>query len=145
MNKNYTFKDDGRPSEMFLDAFTHGVGSDEMTCDFCGKLHLCPDNDYADRDIDDKQSFREWCEAEKKLAPDKVTLHYNVDSVMGHDLAGRVFVVECDCDGPAKYENFIWAERDIIRRYLKIRIDQELKWAESERLLNVLAGIEDEK
>lgn len=139
--KNYTLKDDGRPSEMFLDSFTHGFGSDEMTCDFCGKHHMCPDNEYSDRTLDDKQSFKEYCEEYHKAHPTKSVLHYDVDSVMGYQLAGRTFVVECECEGPAKYENFIWAERDVIRRYLKIRIDKEVEWAEGEKTLNILAGI----
>jgi hypothetical protein len=40
-----------------------------------------------------------------------------------------------------KYERFIWNNRDTIRRYLKIRKDQEKAWADQEHLLNTLAGI----
>ncbi len=49
------------------------------------------------------------------------------------------------CEGCAKklarYERFIWSNRDSIRRYLKTRIDQEKMWADQEASLNVLAGI----
>lgn len=59
------------------------------------------------------------------------------------ELGGLVFVEDCDgCQKHLlKYENFIWNNRDTIRRYLKIRIDQEKAWADQEDLLNKLAGI----
>lgn len=51
-----------------------------------------------------------------------------------------------DCQGCSKklrqIEDFIWHNRDTIRRYLKIRIDQEKAWADQEHLKNILAGIE---
>ena len=59
------------------------------------------------------------------------------------ELNGQQFVY--GCDGCAKrllkYENFIWNNRGLIRRYLKTRVDQEKSWADQEALLNELAGI----
>lgn len=59
------------------------------------------------------------------------------------ELSGLLFVEGCTgCEKRLlKYENFIWNNRDTIRRYLKIRIDQEKVWADQEDLLNKLAGI----
>jgi hypothetical protein len=59
------------------------------------------------------------------------------------ELDGLVFVDGCEgCEKKlAKYEHFIWDNRDIIRRYLKTRVDQEKVWADQEASLNVLAGI----
>lgn len=63
-------------------------------------------------------------------------LHYS-------ELDGQIFVDDCEgCQKKLfKYENFIWNNRDTIRRYLKTRIDQEKAWADQEDILNKLAGI----
>lgn len=59
------------------------------------------------------------------------------------ELDNQLFVTDCEgCNKRlAKYENFIWKNRDTIRRYLKTRIDQEKAWAEQEHIKNILAGI----
>lgn len=65
-------------------------------------------------------------------------------SIIGYiELGGLLFVHGCDgCSATlARYENFVWSNRDTIRRYLKTRIDQEKAWADQEKLLNVLADI----
>jgi len=36
----------------------------------------------------------------------------------------------------AKYENWLWSNRDIIRQYFKKRVDQRKMWADHEVLLN---------
>lgn len=66
------------------------------------------------------------------------------DSIGYIDLNGLLFVYGCNSCNEllSKYENFIWNNRDYIRRYLKIRIDQEKEWADQEDILNKLAGIE---
>ena len=58
------------------------------------------------------------------------------------ELNGILFVYGCEgcAEKLARYENFIWANRNHIRQYLKIRIDQEKAWADQEKLLNDLAG-----
>jgi hypothetical protein len=60
------------------------------------------------------------------------------------ELDGQQFVYECPgCEKKLlKYENFIWRNRDHIRRYLKIRVDQEKAWADQQKMLNVIAGID---
>ena len=65
------------------------------------------------------------------------------DSFEYIEMDGMLFVYDCEgCAGKLfKYENFIWRHRDHIRRYLKIRIDQEKAWADQEHLKNVLADI----
>lgn len=59
------------------------------------------------------------------------------------EVEGRTFVEECElcCAKLAKYEQWIWNNRELIRDYLKTRVDQQFKWAEQERLLNTIAGI----
>lgn len=60
-------------------------------------------------------------------------------------LNGLNFVHGCEACSKmlSQYEDFIWQNRDHIRRYLKIRIDQEKAWADQEVLLNQLGKIYD--
>ena len=109
----YTYNDTKKASDMMWDAGLGG-GGPWVHCS-CGK-----DHSQTDEEFEDLGGF-------------------------GYiELDGRLFVYECDgcAKNLARYENFIWANRDHIRRYLKIRIDQEKAWAEQEHLKNILAGIE---
>jgi hypothetical protein len=60
------------------------------------------------------------------------------------ELVGKCFVEECQgCkEHLARYENFIWHNRDTIRNYLSTRINLEKKLADQEKLLNTIAGID---
>lgn len=111
----YHHLDQNIPSEMFLDSL-YGGGSCAVDCQ-CGKEHLA--EGYDGENWDDCYQFE-----------------YK-------DLNGLQFVLECEgcMKKLAIYEQFIWGDRDAIRRYLKTRIDQELQWAEHEKLQNTLAGI----
>lgn len=138
--KKYIIRDDNKPSEMFLDSFLCGHGTYEMTCEFCGTLHLCPDTTYC---VDDREEFLNYCLEEYKRKPEKTVLHYDVDGVVGYDFAGKTYVSDCECKEVARYEKFIWENRDFIRRYYRIRVESELEWAKQEKTLNILAGIID--
>lgn len=115
---NYTLPDKVA-SEMMWDAGLGGAGP-YVHCS-CGKDHSVDilEDEQESWDVDSQDMF-EYVE-----------------------LDGQLFVYDCDgCkEKLLKYERFIWNNRDMIRRYLKIRIDQELNWAEQENLRNVLAGI----
>ena len=138
---------DKKPSAMFVNALSgFGVGSDHITCDWCGREHMCPDTTYThyDDDITEEESiakYREYCEEEHRKHPDGVVLHYECDSVSGQELNGIMFVIGCPCNGLTRYEEFIWENKDTIRNYLKVRIEQEHRWAEEQLTLNKLAGI----
>jgi len=131
---------DQKPSEMFMEAMSgFGVGSPDLTCGWCNRLHLCPDAScYKD---EEDGSWKEYCEEEKQRNPDNVVLHYDWDAISGHTINNILFVDDCPCNGITRYETFIWGERNIIRTYLKARIEQEYRWAEEELTLNKLAGI----
>lgn len=138
-------KDDKVPSEIFTKAMYHspGVGSDEMTCGFCDRLHLCVDaQHHTQGDDDDGLSWQEYCKECFDKDPDGTILHYDIDAVSGRDLNGINFVLECPCNGLSRYETFIWADRDVIRNYLKTRIDQEYEWAAQEKTKNKLANMD---
>lgn len=94
-----------------------GGGGPWVHCS-CGKDHSLPD-DLTDEAYDD------------------------ADSINYIELDDQQFVYGCEgcAKKLARYENFIWQNRDHIRRYLKIRIDQEKAWADQEKLLNDLAGL----
>jgi hypothetical protein len=111
----YTIQNDDKASDMMWHAGLGG-GGPWVHCS-CGKDHSVP----ADEDEENDYESFEYIE-----------------------LDGQLFVYDCEgCEKKLlKYEHFIWKNRDMIRRYLKIRIDQEKAWADQEKLLNTIAGID---
>jgi len=149
MSKKYK-TDDEAPSDMFVYSIDFGVGSADMECGWCGRLHLCPETsygppDYADTNSieDDRERWKEYCRTEHAKNPEGVILHYDLDGISGKQLNGINFVVDCPCNGLTRFEKFIWNERGTIREYLRKRINQEYDWAEQEKTRNKLAGFED--
>lgn len=147
-NKKNPKDSDTPPSDMFVNALSgFGIGSDSIECGWCGREHLCPDtyyNHYDDDECTAEESmvrYRAYCEEQQRQNPDKVVLHYDCDSISAQELNGIMFVIGCPCNGLYRYENFIWENKDTIRRYLKDRIEQEHRWAEEQLTLNKLAGI----
>jgi hypothetical protein len=110
----YTLPRDGTASGMMWDAALGG-GSCWITCD-CGT---------------------EWTQDEG-VPDDEPSYWFRYVEV-----EGRTFVEDCDecCKKLARYEQWIWNNRELIRDYLRIRVDQQFKWAEQERLLNAIAGV----
>jgi hypothetical protein len=114
----YTRPKDGSASEMMWDACQGGYSS-WIHCD-CGKDWNPPaPYDEADWEEDTSEWFR-YVEVE-----------------------GRTFVADCDecCKKLARYEDWIWNNRETVRDYLSVRVNQEFKWAEQEKMLNQIAGI----
>ena len=112
----YTKRSDDKATDMMWDAGLGG-GGPYVYCS-CGKDHSLPP-DLSDDEYESADCF------------------YYIE------LDGMLFVFDCEgCKVKLRrYENFIWNNKDTIRRYLKIRIDQEKAWAEQQHLLNVLSGI----
>jgi hypothetical protein len=117
----YTRPPEDRASDMFWDACLGGAGAWVMCS--CGTEW----NPEADPDDIDDSFYND----------DYNTFRYV-------ELEGKTFVEDCDecCKKLARYEQWIWNHREEIRNYLQIRVDQQLKWAEQERLLNDIAGID---
>lgn len=111
----YTRPKGDTASRMMWDAGLGG-GGPWVHCS-CGKDHSVPCNNEDDYDSEDCFEYIE--------------------------LDGQLFVYGCKgCEKKLlKYEAFIWHNRDMIRRYLKLRIDQEKAWADQEKMLNDIAGI----
>ena len=133
----YTLPDDNTTSEMFWDAQDRGYGGFYVECR-CGIQHYAVDSEWRSSHEDEEPVPGETNEGDFK-----VKHHHNCDSVGHYTFIGQNFVYGCNgCSMYLrKYEDFIWAERDTIRNYLKIRIDQETRWADQEHLKNILAGI----
>lgn len=136
---------DTKPSEMFINSLAEGgVGSPDKECDWCGREHLCVDSrdmlDWPCKD-NDYETWADSCERRHKENPDTVVLHYGYDCVEAQEMNGMMFVIGCPCNGLYRYEQFIWNHRNTIRNYLKVRIEQEHRWAEEQLTLNKLAGI----
>lgn len=113
----YTLPKDGTASDMMWDVGRGGYSS-WVYCD-CG-IEWNPPEDYTEEEWESSRWFR-YVEVE-----------------------GRTFVEECDecCKKLARYEQWIWNNRELIRDYLRVRVDQQFKWAEQEKLLNDIAGIQ---
>lgn len=140
---------DKKPSKVFLDSLSGG-GSHYMICGNCGREHYCPDSSSIyDGDGEDDKGDREYylqnALEQQKDDPEGVVIHYDVDCALTKDLGGIAFVLECPCNGLWKYENFIWNNKNEIRDYLKVRIEQEFEWAQQELTKNKLAGISNSK
>ena len=130
---------ENKPSEMFIDSL-QGVGASEIYCN-CGRTHYAPSNLYDSADEDDYPNMLNAALEEQKKDPEGVIINYEDDVIYAKDIDGKTFVVDCPCNGLRKYEDWISANRNPIRNYLKVRVDQELQWAEQEMTLNKLAGI----
>ncbi len=108
-------------SEEFIAAFCHG-GSIVATC-ACGKTYFsgCSESNF------DTGEYEDLCSRHKK-EPDKC-IELDLSHISVVNFGGNQYVVDCDCDGLAKYEAFIWRRRDEIIEYLKNRIANEYKLA----------------
>jgi hypothetical protein len=139
MAKEYR-KDPTPPSEMFKESLSgYGVGSDELECGWCGRIHLCPDSSYFDTD-QEGDARRVYCEEEYRGNPDRIVLHYGVDGVSAHEMNDILFVVECPCNGLYRFEAFIWKHKSTIENYLPKRYAQEERWDEEELTVDKLIG-----
>jgi hypothetical protein len=138
MTKRYAVCENA-PSEMFLDSL-RGGGSSCIYCN-CGRTHYAPSNLYDSDDEDDYTNMLNSALEDQKKDPDGVIIDYENDFITSKQIDELTFVDDCPCNGLTKYENFIWANRDAIRDYLKVRVAQEALWAEQEVVKNKLEGI----
>lgn len=109
-------------SEEFIEAIREGIGSITGTCEFCGVTYFDGDGHH----------FNEGeFEGLQKAAKEHPDLYVEWDG--GVSLAridGIQYIVDCPCNGPRRFEDWIWARRSMIARYLKARAATILKDAE---------------
>lgn len=116
-------KYDIEPSAEFLNSLGSGIGSSCLECS-CGREHYAP-NSFSNSEITAMNK-------KKKLNPDGVVIHIGFDGISSRVLNGLDWVTCCECNTLGKYEQFIWEERDIIRRYLKAKSERLLQEAQVE-------------
>ena len=129
-----------RSIDLFIDAIEWGGGAPSIECK-CGKTHLCPDSDQDD--VEDfngsRQTWQEHCEASYANDPKHIVLHPGYDSVGFKELDNKIFVYGCECwKELSRYEEWIWYNRRTISKYINSRIEQMVKEAEQEQLINML-------
>lgn len=109
---------------MMLEAFERGgCGAPTLTC-WCGRVHHAPASDF----IEAAEEAQMRADAEKH--PDSVQLH-DGDGVSGMMFRGSVVVRGCKCNWLGNLEAIIWAERESIMKYYKLRRDAAAKEAQA--------------
>ena len=150
--KTYKIVEGEPPSQFFMDSVSqNGVYGPECYCGFCGRTHWAVDDAYAapEKEPADYEDYYEnyTCITEKAAAklveqdPEGNVLNYSTDCFDCVEINNINFVLGCPCNGLRLYEDFIWRNKNVIRSYLKIRIDQEFAWAEEQKTINRLKGI----
>jgi hypothetical protein len=121
------------PSEKFWDSVIDS-GSIVITCGFCDRTHFVSDGAYDEGELEE---LRE--KAEKY--PDKYIENAMADSIRWGYIGGKQAVYECPCNEARKYEDFIWAHRHLIVKYLRGRTDAQL--AEAKRDAKEIRKLKD--
>lgn len=104
----------------FIEAFASGVGSPHIHC-ICGRQHYAPDSEYvSDRERDEMQEHA-------REEPSKVVIHDREDGVSAAVVNGSTVVRDCPCGWFAKFEALVWAERERILVYYRMRRDADLQ------------------
>jgi len=98
------------PSDEFMDAVRSG-SSIRRVCSLCGRTCFEDDPTAGDWEKDELEELRE--NAEKY--PDKYVALPRVETGV---IDGKDVVVNCPCNNLRKYEDWIWAHRHIIARYI---------------------------
>lgn len=108
------------PSEHFSEAFGSGIGSPMLECN-CGRTHYAPDSEFIE------QSEADEMIAASKAKPDRVIVHQGDDGVSAAVINGATMVRGCPCGWLAKFEDYIWNERERILRYYKLRREADAR------------------
>lgn len=101
------------PTDDFLTAISAGHGALRGTCDFCERVYFASTGDYDSGELEELQ-------AKAKEFPDRYIETGDEWQSMCR-IAGKEYVYGCPCNAPTRYEDFIWAHRWQIAKYLKLR------------------------
>jgi hypothetical protein len=113
------------PSEEFLDAFREVSSGMIVECDFCGRVYFATQDsgDYGEGELENLRAQAEK-EPDKYIEVDYFTTRIIVD--------GKGYADGCKCHKIRRYEDWIWANRGSIMKYLRARIEKRFKEAEEE-------------
>jgi len=114
---------EGPVSDLFANLVCHG-SSNGINCELCGRVHFSEEGDHEKGEL---ERLRE----KAKEHPDRFT--EDSDFTPWGTIDGLQAVIDCPCNGLAKYERFIWDHRYLIMKYLKKRIEAELKEKQAEK------------
>lgn len=104
-------------SEEFWEAFPRS-GHIVVTCGLCGRTHFSTSPNAGTWDDGELEGLI----AKAAASPDRYIGHDCVDSVMAMSIgAGTPAVWDCPCGGLARYEAWVWAQRESIIAYLTAR------------------------
>lgn len=115
-----------RASEAFLNILM-GSGGAHSQCGCCGREHWAVDNPdlydfgYDDEAKKDAENKRAYIMSSHEDDPDGVVLHRDVDYIESKTIDGQSIVVDCACNGLARYEKFFWENRNLWKEYLVMR------------------------
>lgn len=114
-----------KTSDEFWRAIVWG-GTVEAFCEGCKTTYLAGDGDL-------EPGEREAFEANVAADPSRFVLE-NCGTITKGDVNGQSIVIGCEkCDAKVrKIEDWIWAHRDTIGKYLRARREAELTAAQSE-------------
>lgn len=109
------------PSDLFQDVVCDS-GAPSMDCQLCGRTHFCT-GEGTFEDEGEIENYR------KRAAEDPE--HYcedeDNDGLSFGTIDGMQAVYGCPCNRLSKYEDFIWAHRELIVTYIKRRTARELE------------------
>jgi len=116
----------------FQECFTR-FGSHLSECD-CGKEHFCIDGyGFDDYSTEEMQNIIERAKTDENMV-----MHREFDHVSVLELAGRRYVVGCDCEGWRPYMEFILRHRVHIKDFLITVADKAEIALEHEKTFNIL-------
>lgn len=109
-------------SEDFIEAIRENIGSIRGTCEFCGVTYFDESAGHYD------EGELEELKQQEKDQPD---LFKEQDGGVSFcRIEGLQYIMGCPCNGPRRYEDWIWGNRWMIAEYLKTRATTILKNAE---------------
>lgn len=102
--------------ELFIASFAGGAGT-FVECDRCKRTHIAIDShDLCNADEDRSSLENKYWELSKE-ENSKVVIHEGVDWVNYRMIDGMVIPDECECQGIARYKQFVDRNIDAIRTY----------------------------
>ena len=121
MNSKPKIFDSMPPSDEFMDAVREGGGI-RRQCEACGRECFEDDEGAGSWEEGELENLRK--KAEKN--PDQYVAMARVES---GTMNGKEVVVNCPCNFLKKYEDFIWAHRHVIAKYIAVRAKQRAEKA----------------
>ncbi len=87
-----------------------------IDCPFCGRVHYASFNNEGNFEEGELEDLRKKAKKEPKKY-----IEHDYSSIEWGYLDGKQYVVDCECNGARRYEDFIWNHRYLILNYLDRR------------------------